>query len=573
MNRFSDSEVAAVYRAIAQRRDVRHFLPDPIDPTLLYRLLEAAHLAPSVGFMQPWRFIRITNAALRQKIYQQVETERRNTALALGAREDEFMRLKVEGVRECGELLVATLMDRRDEHIFGRRTLPEMDLASVACAIQNLWLAARAEGIGMGWVSLFDPEILRQTLNIPDGGKPVAILCLGHVEAFYPRPMLELEGWATRQQLSSLLFENTWGNSISTETNSEKTSTTMKTFNIQPVSTDLIPALRHKIDNKTKPLGALGKLEQLAFQIGAIQNSLSPTLNRPVIMIFAGDHGITAEGVSPYPQAVTQQMVMNFLNGGAAINVFAKQNGLALLVVDAGVNHDFEAHPQLINAKIDKGTRNFLHEAAMTLTQCQQAIAKGAELVRQQLAAGSNVFGFGEMGIGNTSAAAILMSLLCELPLQHCVGRGTGLDDTGIENKRITLECAIAKHGQSDDPMTMLTIYGGFEIAMMVGAMLQAAESGTILLIDGFIVTAALLVAAKLEPTVLDYCIFAHQSDEAGHAKMLAHLNAEPLLNLGMRLGEGTGAAIAYPLLQASLSFLNNMASFDSAGVSKPNEI
>ena len=210
MNRFTDNEIAAVYRVIAERRDMRHFLRDPLDPALFSRLMAAAHQAPSVGFMQPWRFIRITDSALREKIHALAEAERLATAHALGEREGEFMRLKVEGIRECGELLVAALMDKREPHVFGRRTLPEMDLASVSCAIQNLWLAARAEGIGMGWVSLFDPEQLRQLLHMPEGAKPVAILCLGHVEAFYPRPMLEMTGWAERQSLEDLICENVW---------------------------------------------------------------------------------------------------------------------------------------------------------------------------------------------------------------------------------------------------------------------------------------------------------------------------------------------------------------------------
>ncbi|MXS82573.1 5,6-dimethylbenzimidazole synthase [Nitrosomonas oligotropha] len=212
-HRFSDSERAAIYRVIAERRDMRHFLPDPVDPLVLKRLLAAAHQAPSVGLMQPWRFIRITDPQLRTTIAALVEEERHRTAAALAERSDEFMRLKVAGILECGELLVVALSDRREQHIFGRRTLPEMDLASVACAIQNFWLAARAEGLGMGWVSLFDPAQLAELLDMPAGSKPVAILCLGHVEAFYPAPMLKLQGWAEERPLQELLFHNHWNNS------------------------------------------------------------------------------------------------------------------------------------------------------------------------------------------------------------------------------------------------------------------------------------------------------------------------------------------------------------------------
>ncbi len=569
MNQFQNEEIAAIYKVITERRDIRHFLPNPIDPKLLVRLLRAAHFAPSVGLMQPWRFIRITDTCLRTNIHRLVEEERINTARALGERETEFMRLKVEGIRECGELLVVALMDRREKHIFGRRTMPEMDLASAACAIQNLWLAARAEGIGMGWVSLFDPEQLCTLLHMPSDAKPIAILCLGHVEAFYPKPMLELEGWAWRQPLQEVVYENSWRSELAFESNEEDV---MKKFCIQPVSQALAQSLTHKIDNKTKPLGALGKLETLALKIGLIQNTMTPRLQQPVMLVFAGDHGITEAGVSPYPQEVTQQMVFNFLNGGAAINVLARQNGIVLRVIDAGVNADFSAHPALIDAKIAKGTRNFLHQPAMTPEQCEAAIEKGAGLAEQEIRRGSNVMGFGEMGIGNTSSAAALMSMLGGFSVDQCVGRGAGLDDAGLARKREVIERAVAKHSVGKNPKAALAACGGFEVAMMVGAMLQAAESGAILLIDGFIVTAALLVASKIEPTVLDYCVFSHLSDESGHAHLLRHFKAEPLLQLNMRLGEGTGSAVAYPLLLAAVNFLNDMASFESAGVSNKAE-
>ena len=346
----------------------------------------------------------------------------------------------------------------------------------------------------------------------------------------------------------------------------------MNNLQITSVSHALKPALLQKINAKTKTLGALGRLEEIALQIGLIQHTLSPQLTKPTMLVFAGDHGIANSGVSPYPQAVTAQMVLNFSGGGAAINVFAHQNGFQLRVIDAGVNHVFEPNEQLIDAKIAMGTANFLSQPAMTLNQCEQALTHGTTLAKQEVAAGSNVLSFGEMGIGNTSSASCLMSVLCELPIEDCVGRGTGLDDKGLKIKTELLQQAITKHKLStDDAMQALVTFGGFEIAMMVGAMLVAAEQKAVLLIDGFIATAALLVAAKLQPNIVDYCVFAHCSNENAHRKMLDFLGAKPLLDLGLRLGEGTGAVLAYPLIQAAVNFLNEMASFESAGISDKN--
>ena len=344
----------------------------------------------------------------------------------------------------------------------------------------------------------------------------------------------------------------------------------MKNYSIAPLNNALKSALQHKIDHKTKPLGALGRLEDLALQIGLIQNSLTPQLNKPTMLVFAGDHGIATSGVSPYPQAVTAQMVLNFLNGGAAINVFAKQNNMTLRVIDAGVNHQFKAHPNLINAKIANGTANFLHEAALTQAQCEQALTLGASMAVKEIEAGCNVLGFGEMGIANTSSASCLMSILCDLPIEECVGRGTGLDDAGMVHKTAILKKAIEYHAiNAQNTLQVLATFGGFEIAMMAGAMLGAAEQKVVLLIDGFIASSALLVASKLQPNILQYCVFAHCSGEAGHRQLLNYLGATPLLDLGLRLGEGTGAALALPLLQAAVNFLNDMASFESAGVSE----
>jgi nicotinate-nucleotide--dimethylbenzimidazole phosphoribosyltransferase len=340
-------------------------------------------------------------------------------------------------------------------------------------------------------------------------------------------------------------------------------------FDIPALARDLEPALQQRINSKTKPLGALGRLEELALQIGRIQQTLQPELRQPAILVFAGDHGIAQSGVSPFPQEVTFQMVQNFLAGGAAINVFARQHGITLRVVDAGVNADFAAHSGLVHAKVGKGTANFLQQPAMTAEQCRQAVCKGAELAQAEIAGGSNVLGFGEMGIANTSSSAALMSVLCEMSVAECAGRGTGLDDEGLQRKIGILEQAVQLHHiKPTQPIQALITFGGFEIAMMVGALLGAAEQRAVLLIDGFIATTALLVASRIQPEILDYCVFTHRSGEAGHSRLLQVLNASPLLDIGMRLGEGTGCAMAWPLVQSSVAFLNEMASFESAGVS-----
>lgn len=336
---------------------------------------------------------------------------------------------------------------------------------------------------------------------------------------------------------------------------------------VAPLDRSLREALTRIIDAKTKPQGSLGMLEALARQIGMIQRSTRPTIERPAMIVFAADHGIAQEGVSPYPQAVTAQMVANFLAGGAAINAISRVSGLTLEVVNAGVATPLAPLPGLVDVPIGPGTRNFAHERAMTPEQARAAMLAGAERVRHHAALGTNVIGLGEMGIANSSAAACLMSRLCEVPIDECVGRGTGLDNAGLARKRNVLACALALHSKAVEPIDVLATFGGFEIAMMVGAYLAAAEANMTILVDGFIATSALLVADAIAPAVRDYCVFAHLSNEAGHRRMLDHFGAKPLLTLDLRLGEGTGAALALPVLRAAVACLNEMASFESAGV------
>lgn len=325
------------------------------------------------------------------------------------------------------------------------------------------------------------------------------------------------------------------------------------------------------IDQKTKPQGSLGLLESVASKVAKIQHSLSPSLNSPAMLIFAADHGIAEEGVSLFPQAVTEQMVLNFLNGGAAINCFSKQHHLDLNIINAGVIADFDLQDnRFINQPIAKGTQNFLQAAAMTEEQCQQALQQGADIVSEKSKAGCNVVGFGEMGIANTTSAATIMASLLKLSGEECAGKGTGLDSKGVSYKAKVVDQAIRFHQlEGAGALQVLQKVGGFEIAMMVGAMLKAAELSMLVLVDGFIVSTAALLASRLNENFLDYAQFCHQSDEQAHQKLLRSMDVQPLLNLGMRLGEGSGVAVAYPLVVSAVAFFNEMASFADAAVSE----
>lgn len=330
----------------------------------------------------------------------------------------------------------------------------------------------------------------------------------------------------------------------------------------------ILNKLQEKIDLKTKPLGSLGYLEKLALQIGTIQNTLSPNLQKPTIAVFAADHGIANEGVSAYPSEVTYQMVKNILNGGAAINVFCKQNNIDIQLVDAGVNFDFNNYNSLVNAKIAKGTDNFLYKKAMTEQQLEQCFYHGEKIIDQLFASNCNVVGFGELGIGNTASAAILMSYLCKLPLEDCVGKGTGFTEQHLQKKINILKQAQQFHGEISDVKEIVRTFAGFEIAQIAAAITQAYKKNMLILIDGFTVTIAFLIAYKINPNVIKNAIFCHVSGEKGHRKLLDYLGVEAILNLGLRVGEGTGCAVAYPIIVSAVEFLNNMASFESANVS-----
>lgn len=340
-------------------------------------------------------------------------------------------------------------------------------------------------------------------------------------------------------------------------------------FKIEKPNEEIRSYLHEKIENLTKPKGSLGMLERLAMQVGWVQQTLTPQLNHPCHIVFAGDHGIAAEGVSPSPQEVTHQMIVNFWSGGAGINFFARQHGFDLQVVDAGVNFDFKESDPIIHKKIRKSTRNYLHEAAMTVEEMEQAMARGAELVQDCHNKGCNVICFGEMGITNTSSSALWMSCLTGMDLALCVG--AGCDDTGniLSHKYKVLKQAQDNYKGDGSAIDYIRYFGGYEMVMAVGGMLKAAELKMLILIDGFIMTNCVLAASKLNKDVLHYAIYGHQGDECGHKLLLSYLGAEPILHLGFRLGEGTGALCAYPIIQSAVHMINEMNSFKEIKVTK----
>jgi nicotinate-nucleotide--dimethylbenzimidazole phosphoribosyltransferase len=344
----------------------------------------------------------------------------------------------------------------------------------------------------------------------------------------------------------------------------------MKTFHIIRPGEALAEKIVNKIDNLAKPKGALGRLEEIALQVCLIQQSLNPELNNPFHLLFAGDHGIVEEGVSVAPKEITWQQLLHFAQGGGGVNFLCRQHNFRLKIIDAGVDYDFPNDAGIINGKIRKGTNNCLKEPAMSVAEMELCISRGAAFVQECSDEGCNIVSFGEMGIGNTAASALWMTLLSGLPLEKCVGAGSGLDAEGVKRKyavlKRALETTYAGEGAAAD---VIRCFGGFEMVMAVGAMLKAAELKMIILVDGFIMTNCMLAASRLCPEALSYSIFGHQGDEAGHKYVLDYLGVTPLLNLGLRLGEGTGALCAYPIVDSALRMINEMGSFRQANVLK----
>nr|WP_235437817.1 nicotinate-nucleotide--dimethylbenzimidazole phosphoribosyltransferase [Kitasatospora griseola] len=569
----------AVHQVIRERRDIRNgFRPDPIPHEVLIRVLEAAHTAPSVGYSQPWDFVVIRSAKTRRKMHELAERQREAFADSLPkGRAKQFKEIKIEAILETPVNIVVTAdRTRGGRHTLGRHTQPQMAPYSAALAVENLWLAARAEGLGVGWVSFFDDEELVRELGLPEHLEVVAYLCVGFVDAFPDEPELEQQGWAKKRPLSWVVHEEQYGNrALPGEEPHDLLSDTLR--GIRPLDAKALGEAWDRQKRMTKPAGSLGVLEIIAAQLSGLARKCPPPIPEPgCVAVFAGDHGVHAQGVTPWPQEVTAQMVGNFLAGGAVVNAFAAQIGTEVCVVDVGVAAELPDAIQqgrttgLLPRKVKPGTDDMTQGPAMSRDEAIRAIEVGIETARDLVAAGNKVLITGDMGIANTTASAALISVFTDTDPAEVTGRGTGIDDTTHARKVEVIRQALELHKPDPaDPIGVLAAVGGLEHAAIAGFLLGAASLRIPVILDGVIAGSAALVAKAIAPEVLAACIAGHRSAEPGHQAALARLGLRPLIDLDLRLGEGTGALLALPLVQSAARAMHDVATFDSAGVTE----
>jgi nicotinate-nucleotide--dimethylbenzimidazole phosphoribosyltransferase len=570
---YDEAEREAVLRVMRERRDIRNgFRPDPIPHEVLRRVLEAAHTAPSVGHSQPWDFVVIRSEDTRRAMHELAERQRDAYARSLPkGRAKQFKELKIEAILETPVNIVVTADPTRGgRHTLGRHTQPQMAPYSSALAVENLWLAARAEGLGVGWVSFFDEREMVRALGLPEHLEVVAYLCVGYVDEFPPEPELLQAGWSKRRPLSWVVHEETYGRrALPGEEPHDLLAETMA--GIRPLDAKALGEAWDRQKRMTKPSGALGMLEIISAQLSGLSRKCPPPIPEPAaVAIFAGDHGVHAQGVTPWPQEVTAQMVANFLGGGAVCNAFATQVGAEVCVIDVGVASDLPATPGLLPRKVRPGTADMTAGPALTREEVKQAIEIGIETARDLVAAGNKALLTGEMGIANTTASAALISVFTGADPAEVTGRGTGINDETLARKTDVVRRAIELH-QPDpaDPIGALAAFGGLEHAAMVGLLLGGASLRTPVILDGVSAGAAALVARAIAPEVLAACIAGHRSAEPGHVAALNKLGLRPLVDLDLRLGEGTGALLALPLVQSAARAMHEVATFDSAGVTE----
>ncbi len=592
----------AVYDVIARRRDIRNFRPDPVADDVLYRILGAAHQAGSVGFMQPWDFIVVRREETRRRAYEafRAANERAarhyedDRAVAYGA-------LKLQGVLDA-PLAICVTCDtlRGGPHVLGRDTIPEMDRYSTCLAVQNLWLAARAEGVGVGWVSIVEPAELVSLFGLPDGVVPIAYLCVGYPVVFPESPMLSTTGWRQRLPLDAVVHDERWaGGDVRATHGAERPveplivlaeapfvgiadveaaqaliAATLAHIARPDADGVLAAAAERRLDSLARPLGSLGAIETLAVRMARAQGTLAPRASAAHLLLFAGDHGVAVHGVSAYRAEVTTKLCYTVLAGGAVCSALAREAGVGITLVDVGVDHAFDAGTALVHRKVRRGTRDLSVEPALTRNEVLCAMAVGIASVTA--CADAQPVLLGEIGIGNTTSAAAIAALVLGLTADETVGAGTGVGAQASARKRRLVALALARarlRADVADPVTVLAEVGGLEIAAITGAVLACAASGRVAVLDGAIVCAAALVAHAMAPCAMDYCVAAHVGGEPGHSAMLQRMALRPLLNLELRLGEGSGALLAMPLLRASCALLTDVRSWEETGIAVPADL
>ena len=554
--RYPAEQLAAVHRVVAERRDIRRFRPDAVPQDVLERVLEAAHRAPSVGLMQPWRLIVIRDVATRVAVRRLAQRERLRQADRFDDRARQFLDQKVEGVVEA-PLGVCVCCDHgeADEEILGRGTIAETDVYSTACAIENLWLTARAEGLGVGWVSFYRPEDMRALLGIPARVDPIAYLCVGWPDERPVRPGLEAAGWSARTPLDAVVMEERW-----------RGATREREEGAPPDRAAAIDA-RDRLDRLVKPAGSLGALEALVERWASIAGAPPPERPRAGVLVCAADHGHVHRGTSLFDASVSSQVAAAAARRETAVGILADRDGHDLVVADLGLAGPTPAGVR--DAKVAEGSADMTVGPALSEHELEAALAAGAGLAAELAEGGVDCLVLGEIGIGNTATTAALVAALTGAAATLTVGRGTGLDTAGVERKRSVVTAALECHGTPLEPRAALRAVGGLELVALAGAIAEAARRRLPVLLDGYATGAAALAAVGMAGGVGEGLFASHRSAEPGHALVLAELGLEPLLDLRLRLGEASGGLLALPIVAAAGALHRGMATFEESGVAR----
>jgi len=567
--RMSEEVREALAAVIAGRRDIRRFRPDPVSGEVLDRLLEAAHQAPSVGLSQPWRFVVVRSPHTRARVRALAARERARQAARFDDRARQFLDQKVEGVLEAPVgICVCCVPPPEGIEVLGRGTIPETDLHSTACAIENLWLTARAEGLGVGWVSFYRPEDLRGVLGIPADVDPVAWLCVGWPDERPRRPGLERAGWAARTPLDAVVYEERWPAAA------QAGPVTEARPGAGPVPDERARTrARDRADELVKPFGSLGVLEEVVERWTAATGAPPPVPLRAAHLICVADHGHAIRGTSVFGSDVSGQVAEAAARGETAIGVLARGRGERVLVADLGLAGP--TPPGCLDARVRAGTHDATRAPAMTAQEATAALHAGERVSGDLLeATAADCLVLGEIGIGNTATAAALLCALTGADPDRTVGRGTGLDAQGLERKRTVVRAIVGRHlaecPDPDDVLDALGGVGGLELAALAGAIHAAHARRVPVVLDGFATGVAALVAVRLLPACREWLVAGHRSAEPAHADVLAELGQEPLLDLRLRLGEGSGAALALPLIEQAGRLHREMATFAEARVDGP---